>query len=140
MSSRTLFASNLIACWLAAVLLGDVPAVNAASAARSFLKSGETARIKAIEIRRRVRGPRIHLPMGPAYIYYDYPYYYSRGYYPTHIGGYVYYPEYFSYYPGYGVQCSNRHQVYAGNWGCYRNSGSAFRQKARRKHRHIQGR
>ena len=31
--------------------------------------------------------------MGPSYIYYDYPYYYSRGHYPTHIGGYVYYPR-----------------------------------------------
>ena len=26
------------------------------------------------------------------------PYYYSRGYYPTHIGGYFYYPYYYSYY------------------------------------------
>ena len=38
--------------------------------------------------------------------YYDYPYYYSRGYYPTHIGGYIYYPYYLydrSYYRGAGL-------------------------------------
>ena len=38
-----------------------------------------------IEIKHRGRGPRIYLPIVP-YIAYDYPYYYSRGYYPTHIG------------------------------------------------------
>jgi hypothetical protein len=38
--------------------------------------------------------------VGPSYIYYDYPYYYARGYYPTHIGGYVYYPYYRSHYRG----------------------------------------
>ena len=43
-------------------------------------------------MKHRGRGPRIYLPIGPSYIYYDYPYYYSRGHYPTHIGGYVYYP------------------------------------------------
>ena len=48
-----------------------------------------------IEIKRRGRGPRIHLPIGPSSVYYDYPYYYSRGHYPTHIGGYVYYPYYY---------------------------------------------
>jgi hypothetical protein len=48
-----------------------------------------------IEFKRRARGRRIHLPIGPSYIYYDYPYYYSRGHYPTHIGGYVYYPYYY---------------------------------------------
>jgi hypothetical protein len=35
-------------------------------------------------------------PIGPSYIYYDYPYYYSRGHYPTHIGGYVYYRPYYT--------------------------------------------
>ena len=54
---------------------------------------------------------RIHLPIGPSYVYYDYPYYYSRGYYPTHIGGYVYYPYYYyGSYPRYGVRCFNWHQ------------------------------
>jgi hypothetical protein len=32
------------------------------------------------------------MPIAPSYIYFDYPYYYSRGYYPTHIGpGHIYY-------------------------------------------------
>ena len=44
-----------------------------------------------LESRRR-RGVRIALPRGPSHIYNDYPYYYARGYYPRHIGGYVYYP------------------------------------------------
>ena len=68
-----------------------------------------------IEIKRRGRGPRIHLPIGPSYVYYDYPYYYSRGYYPTHIGGYVYYP--YNYYRSY---C----------WGLNRGPGSLRRQGA----------
>ena len=52
-----------------------------------------------IEIKRRGRGPRIYLPIVPSYIAYDYPYYYSRGYYPTRIGrGYVYYGYPYSYY------------------------------------------
>ena len=62
----------------------------------------------------RGRGVRIYLPIGPGYIYYDYPYYYSRGYYPTHIGGYVYYPRYY----------------YSRSY--YRGPGSARRQRARR--------
>jgi hypothetical protein len=55
-----------------------------------------------VEIKTRGRGSRLYLPIVP-YIAYDYPYYYSRGYYPTHIGGYVYYPRYYysrSYYGG----------------------------------------
>jgi hypothetical protein len=101
MSGRHLTAS--LACLLAVGLLGLAPASNAASAGQSSLKSGESAKKKSAKkksarkraagFKRRGRGPqRIYLPMGPASIYYDYPYYYSRGYYPTHIGGYVYYP------------------------------------------------
>lgn len=45
--------------------------------------------------KRQIRGTKIRLPVGPSYIYYDYPYYYARGYYPTHIGGYIYYPSYY---------------------------------------------
>ena len=99
MSSRNLFASILMACLLAVGFLRIAPAANAESAGQSVLKPGKSAKIKVIEIRRRGRGPRIHLPIGPGSIYYDYPYYYSRGYYPTHIGGYVYYP--YSYYRRY---------------------------------------
>jgi hypothetical protein len=63
-----------------------------------------------IEIKRRGRD----LPIGPGYVYHDYPYYYSRGYYPTHIGGYVDYLtcHYRSYYGGYNRgPASSRRQI-----------------------------
>jgi hypothetical protein len=103
-NSRSPFASILMACSLAVGFLGIAPVANAASADRSFVKPGERVMNNAIELKRRVRGRRIHLPIGPSYIYYDYPYYYSRGYYPTHIRGYTYYPYYYyrSQYPRHG--------------------------------------
>jgi hypothetical protein len=94
MSSRFFLASILMACLLAVGFLGLAPAASAESGRQSFLKPGESVRNNVIEFKRRVRGRRIHLPVGPSYVYYDYPYYYSRGYYPTHIGGYVYYRSY----------------------------------------------
>ncbi len=107
MSSRNLFASVLMACLLAVGFLGIASVANAASAWPSILKPGESARNNVIEIKYRGRGPRLYLPIVP-YIAYDYPYYYRRGYYPTHIGpGYIYYgyPYFYysrSYYPRYG--------------------------------------
>ena len=88
-------------CVLAVGLLGIPAIANAESSERSYLAPGKSARISVTKIKRRGRGVRIHLPIGPSYTYYDYPYYYSRGYYPTHIGGYVYYPyDYRSHYWG----------------------------------------
>jgi hypothetical protein len=81
-------------------LLGIAPVANAASAWPSFLKPGENARNNnVIEITYRGRsGPRLYLPIVP-YIAYDYPYYYRRGFYPTHIGpGYIYYGHPYSFY------------------------------------------
>lgn len=94
----------------AAGVFGMAPVADAASAGLSFLKSDENAKTYVIEVRRRGRGPRVHLPLGPGYVYYDYPYYYSRGHYPTHIVGYIYYPNLFArrHYPGYGVRCATR--------------------------------
>ena len=92
MRSRNSFASSLMACLLAVGILGIAPMANDASAGKSVRKR-DSGRSFALEMQRRGRGPRIPLPMGPSSIYYDYPYYYSRGYYPTHIGGYVYYPR-----------------------------------------------
>jgi hypothetical protein len=89
MSSQKLFAFVPMACLLAAGLV-IAPAVDGAAAGRSLGKHRESGRTYQLESRQRARGPRIHLPVGPSYIYYDYPYYYSRGYYPTHIGGYIY--------------------------------------------------
>jgi hypothetical protein len=118
---------------LAAGFPGGAPVANAASAVQSVLKPGKNVRNNVIEISRRGRGPRIHLPIGPAYIYYDYPYYYGRGYYPTHIGGYVYYPNFsHSYHPGYSGRCSNWHRRCAASWVHHRGPESPRRQRARR--------
>jgi hypothetical protein len=89
---RNLFAFALMAGLLASGFLGIAPAPTAEASGQSFQKSNKSARMSEIKIKRLRRGVRIHLPIGPSYVYYDYPYYYSRGYYPTHIGGYVYYP------------------------------------------------
>ena len=94
MSSRNLFASILLACLLAGGFLDIAPAADAESGGRPFVKPGKSVRSNVITI--RPRGPRIHLPVGPGSVYCDYPYYYSRGHYPTHIGGYVYYPSYYN--------------------------------------------
>ena len=94
MSSRSLFASILMPCLLAG-FLGIAPVANAASSGQYVLNPGKSARSNVIKIKRRGPGVRIHLPVGPASVYCHYPYYYSRGHYPTHIGGYVYYPHYY---------------------------------------------
>jgi hypothetical protein len=91
MSSRNLFASVLMAGLLAVGFLDVTPAASAEIGERSVVKPGKSARITV-----RPRGPRIHLPVGPGSVYCDYPYYYSRGHYPTHIGGYLYYPSYYN--------------------------------------------
>jgi len=101
MRRRILFASSLAAGVLAVGLLGIAPAADTASAAA---KKRDSSRSYVLESRRRYKRPRtqkIPLPVGPAYTYYDYPYYYARGHYPTHIGGYVYYypPGVYSYGP-----------------------------------------
>jgi len=93
MSSRKSFASILMACLLAVGFLAMAPAANAADAGeRNYLKAKKSVRNQVITVRPRAHGPRIPLPIGPGSVYCDYPYYYSRGHYPTHIGGYVYYP------------------------------------------------
>jgi len=92
MSRRNLFASIAMACLLGVGLLGTAPVANATAAGLSFLKPGENAATNVIGIKHRGRGRRLYLPIGPSYLAYDYPYYYSRGFYPRHIGrGYVYY-------------------------------------------------
>ena len=89
MSSQNLFASIMMAGLLAVGLGGLAPMANAASAGQSFLNPGASVGPNLIEIKRRGHSRRIY-PIIP-YIAYDYPYYYSRGYFPTHIGpGYIY--------------------------------------------------
>jgi hypothetical protein len=99
MASRSLSASLLVPCLLG--FLGMAPMAPAAHAETASLKGGKIAGKNALAAKRRYRLVRIHLPVGPASIYYDYPYYYARGYYPTHIGGYVYYTNNRVYYPRY---------------------------------------
>src|SRR4029453_3376126 len=90
MCRRKMLPSFVGVCLLTVGLAGVGP--NAASAGQIFLKSGESARNSVIEIKHRSRGPWFYLPIAPSYLAYDYPYYYSRGHYPTHIApGYVYY-------------------------------------------------
>lgn len=126
MNSRNLFASILMTCLLTISLVGLAPMANAASAGQSLLNPGQSAKnnVNVIEIKQRSRGPRIVRPIAPSYLAYDYPYYYSRGYYPTHIGpGYIYhYRTYYSpaYYPKYRNRCSSWHRKCGANWG-YRN-------------------
>ncbi len=95
MKSWNLCASTWMACVLAVGFLGIAPLADATADGKSAKKPRESARNYVLESKRRgqhrARAPRIHLPIGPSYIYYDYPYYYSRGYYPTHIVRYVYY-------------------------------------------------
>ena len=99
-----------MACLLAVGFLGVESVTNAASAGESILKPGESATNYLLGSKLRGRSTRIHLHIILPYMYYDYPYYYCRGYYPTHIGGYVYYPFSRSYYPRYGDRCSNLHR------------------------------
>lgn len=82
-------APVVFACLLAAGCFG-VAATTPALAKQSARKSSESRSFVLEAPRRRYRPPRIRLPVGPSYTYVDYPYYYSRGYYPKHIGGYVY--------------------------------------------------
>lgn len=93
MSRWSSFASFLMACLLTAIFLGiPVPVAYGASAGSPFLELGKSPTGDVVEIKDRGRGARIYLPIAPSYLYYDYPYYYSRGYYPTHVGpGFIYY-------------------------------------------------
>jgi hypothetical protein len=118
MSGRKLFSSILMACLLTAGFLGNGSVASAASAWPALLKPGEhaqnnVAENNVIEIKHRRRGKRgnpLYLPIVP-YSAYDYPYYYRRGYYPTHVGpGYIYYGYPYFYRKRYSDRCPYRHQ------------------------------
>ena len=110
-----------MACFVAVGLGAFVPAADAAPLGQSISPVGSSAANDVIEIENRGHRPRILLPRGPGQIYYDYPYYYSRGYYPTHIGpGYVYDSPYSygeDYYPQHNDRCAKWHRKCTGNWG-----------------------
>ncbi|GEM_PF-2363677 len=87
MNRQNVFASLLIACLLTVSSWAFSPMASAAPAKASVLN----AESNVIKIKRRRHVPRTVFPIAPSYQAYDYPYYYSRGFYPTHIGrGYVY--------------------------------------------------
>jgi BA14K-like protein len=97
MISRNAFASILMAGSLAVGSAGLAPAANAAPAGPSVLDPGASTRTTLVKIDYYDRGHRIYLPVGPSSLYYDYSYYHSRGYYPSHVG-----PHYIYYGNGYG--------------------------------------
>jgi hypothetical protein len=122
MSNQNVFASILIACLLAIGLGGLSQVANAGPSAQTFLNSGKSSGNTATQVEYRYSEPRIHPRIGPSYSGYDYPYYYNRGYYPTHIGpGYVYNYPLYSYKPArykkYSRQCSHWHRKCSANWG-----------------------
>jgi hypothetical protein len=99
MHSRNSLAPILMAGSLAVGALGIAPAANAASAGLSFLNSARNAESSVVQVKKRGSSARLYVPIAPSYRYYDYPYYYSRGHYPTHIQpGFIYYGYPYSYY------------------------------------------
>jgi hypothetical protein len=116
MRCRNSSTSILPACLLAAAFLGIAPVTNAAPAGSYLPTPGQGLANNVIEVKDRGRVPRTYVPIAPSYRYYDYPYYYSRGYYPIHIRpGFIYYGyPYASYrslhYRRYGGRCSNLHR------------------------------
>lgn len=92
MNSRTLFATLLMTCLLAAGFLGVAPIADAAPVGQSLPKPGESASHYVMKVDDHGYGPMIYPPsIGPGWAYQEAPYYFSRGYYPTHIGRYFYY-------------------------------------------------
>ena len=128
MSSRNFFAAILMACLLTLGFGGLVQEANAASAGQSALKPGQTAGTTVeVGYRYRHRGPRVRLRIGPNYSGYDYPYYYSRGYYPTHIGpGYLYYGHPYRYYKKVYAPIYGRCDFGSRKCGYYRGYGRKY--------------
>lgn len=111
MTTRKLFASILAACLLVIGFLDIAPAANAVPALQSLRTAHESASSGVIEITYRGRARRYYPPpIAPSYLYYDYPYYYSRGHYVTHIRpGFIYFGYPFPYYSrGYNQRYSSR--------------------------------
>ena len=107
--------------FLVSLVAGNSPILglgsNIATAGPTLIKSDKHAKSHVVPIKRkRRRRVRIRLPRGPSYIYYDYPYYYSRGFYPKHIGGYVYYPNIPIYYPRHRERCADFRRRCKANW------------------------
>ena len=90
MRLRKVFTSGVMSCLLAVGFFASASTIDAASAGQLFRKPAKKVKLKVVGSKRLRPGQRIQVPIVP-YIAYDYPYYYSRGFYPTHIGpGYIY--------------------------------------------------
>lgn len=123
MSHRSVLVSSLLACLAAAGFLGISSGASVA-AGPSILQATGSVQTDVIKVGRRGHGSLTFLPIAPTYRAYDYPYYYSRGYYPTHIGpGYIYHAPIYSYgssagySSGHGDRCTKWHSKCAANWG-----------------------
>jgi hypothetical protein len=105
MRNGTLAAAILVGCSTLIATAGTVALTTAASAGKSVVKGGDLAKINS-----QGDDSWFFLPIAPSYLAYDYPYYYSRGYYPTHIGpGYIYYGQpYYVYRSSYGPKHDSR--------------------------------
>ena len=96
MSNQNLLAAILVACLLAVSIVGIASVADAAPARKSTAHATKKSRPLVVNVYRRYASPPMYVPVGPSYLFYDYPYYYSRGFYPTHIG-----PHYIFYGPQY---------------------------------------
>lgn len=108
MRIRTPFAAIAIS---AVMLTSGAPSSNAAPPAPLLKVDAQTQLVQTVKHRRhesrshkrsvkRSRSARrIYLPIAPNYSAFDYPYYYARGHYPTHIApGYMYYARPYAFY------------------------------------------
>lgn len=91
MTSRSLATIGLLA---SAVLVAPISAYGWAETTRPKTHTNTTVMSQHSDwMPARHRRPtfRTIFPIAPSYVAHDYPYYYSRGHYPTHIGpGYIY--------------------------------------------------
>ena len=119
-------------CVLAVALIAQVLALGhfsathravAAPSGQLFSGPGKSAGNLMIEVKKAGRAvERSVPPIAPSYSYYDYPYYYSRGHYPTHIRpGFIYFGipylgHTYSQYSQQGVRCTTRHRRCVAGW------------------------
>jgi hypothetical protein len=76
-------------------LFAPIWSASFASAEQSASVSTKRHAAKAAKYHHRnqvIRGPVVRNPASPSMIYYDYPYYYARGFYPLHIRSCLSYP------------------------------------------------
>lgn len=104
---------------LAAVPPSSAAPINAAPLASLTKAGAQSNLLQDVRHRRRAHKRltrRHYVPIAPNYSAYDYPYYFARGYYPTHIGpGYIYYGRPYSYYRSPYLPYQHRGHIRHGN-------------------------